>query len=257
VEYADYEERPEGEWVLFLCKQLKAHEEESQRWTARTFRTMDLLTDKYGSNCRTVFQSPYDLARHFGTQDLFDAYAYFNVKTAAATSLKAKAAGFARCWNKTWKQQAQENPAAIEPPHFEPMPDDLMGSRIDAANWLWLLLQQVADRIEQTTSINEVADDDQFTIRLDRMTLPENMEIIAKFNKQKRQICEELIKFGRTRAVETELKDMMHQAVREGIIKTKQDPWRIFSYYAPELGDIGFLYYPGKRHKLEDHTMNV
>lgn len=257
MEYQDYEERPEGEWVLFLCARMRAREDEPKQWAALSFKSMDMLRDRFGNNCRAIFQSPQDLARHFGTQELYDMYEFFNGRPAKATSVKAKAAGFERKWNRTWGEQARDNPEALAAPHLEPMPEELLGSRIDAANWLWLLLQQVCDRCEQFSSVNEVDDDEQFTIRLDRMTLPDNLELIAKFNKQKRLICEQLIVLGKSRAVETELKDFMHQIVREGVLKTKQDPWRIFSYYAPELGDCGFLYYPGKRHKLDDHTMNV
>lgn len=257
MEYQDYEERPEGEWVLFLCKRNRGREDEPDSWSAITFKNMDMLKDRFGNNCRTIFEGPQDLARYYGTQDLFDMYEYFNNLPAKATSVKAKQAGFVRQFNVSWSEQARDNPFPLQAPHLESMPYEFMNSRIDAANWLWMLLQQVCDRCEQFNSVNEVDDDEQFTIRLDRMTQPENMELIAKFNKQKRIICEQLIALGRSRAVETELKDFMHNVVREGILKTKQDPWRIFSYYAPELGDCGFLYYPGKRHKLDDHTMNV
>lgn len=257
MEYQDYEERPEGEWVLYLCRRMRAREDEPQEWSARAFKNMDMLKDRFGNNCRTVFEGPHDLARHYGTQELYDMYEFFNSRSAKATSVKAKSVGFERKWNCSWSKQAEQNGHLLAPPHFEPMPLEMLSSRIDAANWLWLLLQQVCDRCEQFNSVNEVDDDEQFTIRLDRMTQPDNLELISKFNKQKRLICEQLIALGRSRAVETELKDFMHQIVREGILKTKQDPWRIFSYYAPELGDCGFLYYPGKRHKLDDHTMNV
>lgn len=257
MEYQDYEERAEGEWVLFLCRRMQAREDEPRSWSAITFKTKDMLLDRFGNNCRTVYDGPEQLARYYGTQELYDMYEYFNSRPAKATSLKAKAAGFTRQYRLSWSEQARENPEPLQGPHLEPMPEELLSSRIDAANWLWLLLQQVCDRCEQFSSVNEVDDDELFTIRLDRMTQPDCLEQIAKFNKQKRQICEQLIQFGKSRAVETELKDMMHQAVREGVIKTKQDPWRIFSYYAPELGDCGFLYYPGKRHKLDDHTMNA
>lgn len=257
MEYQDYEERADGEWVLFLCRRNKARDEHPQEWEARTFKTMDMLRDRFGANCRLVFESPYDLARHFGTQELYDMYEYFNNLPAKATSLKGARAGIVRQFNCPWSKQAELKAEELAPPHLEPMPIELLNSRIDAANWLWHLLQDTCDRSERFSSMNEVDDDEQFTIRLDRMTQPENLEMIAKFNRQKRLICEQLIALGKSRAVETELKDFMHQVVRNGIIKTKQDPWRIFSYYAPELGDCGFLYYPGKRHKLDDHSMNV
>lgn len=257
MDYQDFEERPEGEWVLYLCKRMKALDHQAQDYEARLYPSMDRFKDRFGNICRTRYGSAADLAKYFGGQDLVNMYRYFNERPAKASSLKGEQIGISRPRFNAWGKVRAERIEDLQGPHLEDIPDQFIYERGNAAVWLWQLLQLTQDRSSAVNSVNEMDDEEMFTIRLDRMVTENGSVIIAGFNKQKRQICEQLILLGKSKALEHELKAMMAQAVQSQIIKTKQDPWRIFSYYAPELGDEGFLYYPSKRHKLEDHSMNV
>lgn len=227
--YDDFEQRDEGDWALFFCKAAAP-----QLWTARLFPTTERAQSYYGGNSKCIFDGPADLAKKFGGNDLISAINTFRERLSCRTSVKGAAEG----------------------PHCDEAGEDLALRRGDAAIQLWHLLQQVADRVQGINSVNEMDDEEMFVIRLDRMTTEGGQVLIQSFNKQKRQVAEQLVKLGKTKAYEHELKEMMGQAVRSGEIKTKQDPWRIFSYYAPELGDEGFIYYPSKRHKQQDFAQN-
>lgn len=257
MDYQDFEERADGDWVLYLCKRNKARPEHAQEYTARLYPSMDRFKDNIGKVSRTKYRNPAELAKFYNGNDLVDMYRYFNNRPALASSLKAQQIGIERPLHNAWSKVAAERSTDLAGPHLEDMPDQFRFERGNAALWLWQLLQLTQDRASGINSVNEMDDEEMFTIRLDRMTSENGQVIIAGFNKQKRQICEKLIEFGKSRALEHELKAMMAQACQSGYIKTKQDPWRIFSYYAPELGNEGFVYYPGKRHKLEDHMLNV
>lgn len=227
--YDPFEQREEGDWALFFCKAAAP-----QLFTARLFPTLDRAQSSYGGNCKTIYDGPADLAKKFGGADLVEAIKVFRERLSCRTSIKG----------------------AGEGPHCDEPDEEMKYRRGDAAIQLWKLLQQVADRVSGINHLNENDDEEMFVIRLDRMTTENGQVIIAGFNKQKRQVAEQLIKLGKSKAYEHELKEMMGVAVRSGEIKTKQDPWRIFSYYAPELGDEGFVYYPSKRHKQEDFAQN-
>lgn len=257
MEYQDFEERADGDWVLYLCKCNKARADHEQTYAARLYPSMDRFKDRMGNVTRTKYRNAAELAKYYNGDDLVNMYRWFNNQPAAASSLKGAQLGIERPRHNAWGKVKADRIEDLSGPHLEEMPAEFRFERGNAALWLWQLLQLTQDRPIGVNSVNEMDDEEMFTIRLDRMNTDNGLTIIASFNKQKRQICEKLIELGQSKAMEHELKAMMAQAVQSGFIKTKQDPWRIFSYYAPELGNEGFVYYPGKRHKLEDHTLNV
>lgn len=256
MEYQDFEERHDGDWVLYLCKRMKGRPDSPQDFTARLYPSMDRFFDHMGKVTKTKYRNAEELAKYYNGDDLVAMYRHFNNRPAALSSIKAVRIGIEISWDTDWQALKREYADQLAGPHLEDIPDSFRYERQNAAAWVWALLQDTQDRSRGVNSVNEM-DEEMFTIRLDRMNTPEGAERIAAFNKQKRQICEKLIELGKSRALEHELKSMMAKAVQSGFIKTKQDPWRIFSYYAPELGNDGYLYYPGKRHKLEDHSLNV
>ena len=257
MEYQDFEERAAGDWVLYLCKRNKTKPDSLQEYSARLYPSMDRFKDRMGNISKTKYRNAAELAKYYNGDDLVDMYRYFNSRPALASSLKGEQLGIERPRFNAWGKVKAERINDLQGPHLEDIPDQFRFERGNAALWLWQLLQLTQDRSSAVNSVNEMDDEEMFTIRLDRMTTDNGATIIAGFNKQKRQICEKLIELGKSKAMEHELKAMMAQACQSGFIKTKQDPWRIFSYYAPELGNEGFVYYPGKRHKLEDHSLNV
>jgi len=225
---ASYEERPIDQWVAFYCRAAPP-----KKFSVRLFPNLDRARDYYGKTCKTLFESYAELSHRFGGTEMLEAYRVLREREACKTSLRG----------------------AVEGPHVEDVDDSLQFNRGEIAKRLWDLIQQVADRVSGINLINEL-DEELYVIRLDRMTQPDNLEAISSFNRQKRVVCEGLISLGKSKADEIELTEMMRRLVSSGTLKTKQDPMRIFRYYAPELGDLGFLYYPSKRHKVADHDQN-
>lgn len=154
-----------------------------------------------------------------------------------------------------------ERPGCLTPPEGlsrdDEMFDYMSGGKPYITERLWALMIAVGDQVKELQAQAGFQDDTLFTVRLDRMRTDDGMTRVGAYNRQKKQICEALIELNLERPSEEELTMMMVKLVKDGRLKTKQDPWRIFRYYAPELGDDGYLYYPQKRHKLEDHTDNI
>jgi hypothetical protein len=228
VEYADYEERPERQFVAYFTMAYPP-----QVCSVRLFATMDRAKIAYGERCRNICKGPSDLARLYDGEKLLQAYNTLRMRLSARTSLKGAAEG----------------------PHCEELPEDLRFNRNEMSERVWTLIQEVGDRVRSINLLNEL-DEDLYVIRLDLMTTEIGMEMIKAYNNQKRIVANGLIELGKSKVTELELTEMMRALVTYGKLKTKQDPMRIFRYYAPELGDDGFVYYPGKRHKREDHALN-
>lgn len=154
-----------------------------------------------------------------------------------------------------------DRPGCLTPPEGLTREDGLFdfmnGGKPFITERLWNLMIAVGDQVKELQAQGGFQDDTLFTIRLDRMRTEDGLTRVGAYNRQKKQICEALIELNLERPSEEELTAMMNKLVSNGVMKTKQDPWRIFRYYAPELGDDGFVYYPKKRHKLEDHADNV
>lgn len=233
-----YEQRPDGQWVVVLFPQSKIKDYSG----VHIFPTMDAATNRYARSTRTqnIYSSPGEMvARHSG-----------------ATLLKY-ARGIVSEFNQEnydWVPKTSRLFKTKERLELDPSLTDK--DREKLANELWRLCQIVGDQVHGVSSYSQ-DDEDKYKIRVDRLDSPEGREIWEKFPKQCRQIVEGLIKLGKSIAEESELQKMVTQLVADRIMKTKQDPWRIFAYYAPMLGDHGFLYYPGKRHKLDDHEENL
>lgn len=229
MQYADYEERPERQFVAYFTMATAP-----AVCNVRLFATLDRAHIAYGKGNRNICQRAEDLANLYNPEQLWQAYHTLRVRLSCRTSLKGAAEG----------------------PHCEELPEDLRFARGVIAEHLWDLIQEVADRVSGINILSERDDEDTYTIRLDLM-VGAGAARVAQFTGQKAIVAQALIDMGKTKATELELTEMMRDLVTYGKLKTKQDPMRIFRYYAPELGDDGFLYYPGKRHKREDHALNA
>lgn len=234
VAYENYEERAERDWATYFWFAYATPHGSPERCTVRLYPTMDRAEMSQGQNCRYLFGTPEELATKFDGAQMMAAFRTLRSTRACKTSLVG----------------------AVEGPHCDDLPDDLRFNRSEMSERLWALIQEVADRVRSISLINEL-DEDLFVIRLDRMTNEEGLATIGAYNRQKQIVANGLIEFGKSKATELELTEMMRDLVTRGILKTKQEPMRIFKYYAPELGDDGFLFYPTKRHKREDHAQNV
>ncbi len=230
MQYESYQERPERQFVAYFTMASPP-----AVCSVRLFATLDRARIAYGDRCRNICQGPADLAALYDGEKLLNAYCTLRLRLSARTSLKGAAEG----------------------PHCDDVPDDLRYARGEIAERLWVLIQEVGDRVRTISAINEMDDEDMFIIRLDLMTNDLGQDTLATYTGQKRIVAQGLVDFGKSKATEIELTEMMRDLVTYGKLKTKQDPMRIFRYYAPEFGDDGFLYYPGKRHKREDHALNA
>lgn len=228
-----YEERPPGQWVVVLFPQTKAKDYSD----IRLYPSMDAATNRYAKATRTlhIYGSPGELVhRHGGPTlhkflvDLVDQFSSVDQR-------------YPKC------EIAKDELTANIEIHSS--------QRQAVGDELWRVCQLVGDKCTGP-SVN-ADDDEHFKIRIDRMTTPEGREKWGKFPKQARQIIEALIANAKSIMPESELHKLVSGLVANRIMKTKQDPWRIFAYYAPMFGDAGLLYYPGKRHKLEDHEENI
>lgn len=230
MQYADYEERPERQFVAYFTMASPP-----AICSVRLFATLDRARINFGDRNKNICEGPADLAALYGPEQLWEAYHTLRMRLSARTSLKGAAEG----------------------PHCEELPEDIRFSRGMIAKQLWALIQEVSDRVSGINLLNEADDEDMFVIRLDLMTNEQGQATLATYTGQKRIVAQALIDLGKSKATELEITEMMRDLVTYKKLKTKQDPMRIFRYYAPEMGDDGFVFYPGKRHKREDHALNA
>jgi hypothetical protein len=232
AEYYPYEERPDGDWVLsFHPEPFKT----SGHLSVRLFPSYDKAENYYGvKGAKRCYLSASDFAKKFGGESMLTWFRHLNGAEAATSSVRAES----KC----------------EP--LDDLPDDSIYNRGLVALRLWEVCQAVGDRVRGANTNYEL-DEQLFVVRIDRLATEEGQVLVQSYTKQKRIICEGLLALNKAKCEELELQAMMRLLVTSDKLKTKQDPWRIFRYYAPELGDDGFLYYPTKRHKREDHEQNI
>lgn len=116
----------------------------------------------------------------------------------------------------------------------------------DLAYLLWEVIMVYGDRVQGVPDSPE--QDDRYTIFIDK--LKANAELKPKWNmkqKQARQLLQMLLLNGHGAVREPELQAMVKNLVKTGVLKTKQDPWRVFMFYAPQFMDHGYITYPGRR----------
>lgn len=125
------------------------------------------------------------------------------------------------------------------------------GERDALALGLWNLCHLIGDPIYGSPDSPEV--EGKFRIRLDLLTGPGYETTLREFPKQARTILEGLIENAEEVMDEDEMHKFIRRLGQSGRLKTRQDPVLVWKFYAPMLGDKGLVYYPGKRHKREDH----
>jgi hypothetical protein len=229
-----HEERPKGSWVVAFFP-TNAHKNYSD---VRLFPSMDMALLRYAKSTRTlvIYSNAGEMAHRHSpktlTKYINDIYAQFD--------------------DPYWRYKTAELGDKILVP-----PDNLdQFSKTELADELWEICQIVGDQCRGSAQISD-SNEDMYKIRIDRMTSEEGKAIWSKFPKQARQIIEALIRNGKSVMAEDDLQRLVIKLVADRVMKTKQDPWRIFCYYAPMIGDHRMLYYPGKRNKVEDHSENL
>ena len=74
-----------------------------------------------------------------------------------------------------------------------------------------------------------------YSFTLDESTLSE------KLTPQILQIFSVILKSGNSEIAEADLKKLVESAKKDGVLKTRQSSWRIFSYYRANMISDGFL----------------
>ena len=74
-----------------------------------------------------------------------------------------------------------------------------------------------------------------YSFTLDESTLSE------KLTPQILQIFSVILKSGNSEFAEADLKKLVESAKKDGVLKTRQSSWRIFSYYRANMISDGFL----------------
>ena len=90
-----------------------------------------------------------------------------------------------------------------------------------------------------------------YSFTLDESTLKQ------KLTPQITQIFDVILKSGISEIAETDLKKLVEQAKVDGILKTRQSSWRIFSYYRANMISDGFLTMRSEEIKPEVETPQV
>ena len=90
-----------------------------------------------------------------------------------------------------------------------------------------------------------------YSFTLDESTLKQ------KLTPQITQIFDVILKSGISEFAETDLKKLVEQAKVDGILKTRQSSWRIFSYYRANMISDWFLTMRSEEIKPEVETSQV
>lgn len=217
--------RADGDWAAVLFK---------ETLQVKLFPTLERVGMYFGNNIywNSVAVSPSHLSTLFTDEKLYEFWKEWFVLAPYRTSLE---------YERRKKAGEYDKPRRV--PAIAPK------NSADLAQAVWDLIQAKADRIRGVQTQNG-PHEELYVIRIDRMQ--EQPDVIKILPKQCRLIAETLVSLGKGMLSEEELENMMRDLHRKGVLKTKQRPFRIFQYYAPVLGDRGFLYYPSKRHKQED-----
>jgi hypothetical protein len=117
------------------------------------------------------------------------------------------------------------------------------------ARAIWDLCQVVGDRVSGLP--DDPANDDRYKIYLDKLASPEGRAQWGKLQKQARVIAEALIEANEPTMTQHELERFMDNLVLVEKLQTRQKPMLIWRYYGPILGELGFIYYPGRRLRPE------
>ena len=90
-----------------------------------------------------------------------------------------------------------------------------------------------------------------YSFTIDESTLEQ------KLTPQITQIFSVILKSGISEFAEADLKKLVEDAKKDGILKTRQSSWRIFSYYRANMISDGFLQMKSEEIKPEAETSQV
>ena len=90
-----------------------------------------------------------------------------------------------------------------------------------------------------------------YSFTIDESTLKQ------KLTPQIVQIFGAILKSGISEFAEADLKKLVEDAKKDGVLKTRQSSWRIFSYYRANMISDGFLHMKSEEIKPEVETSQV
>lgn len=118
---------------------------------------------------------------------------------------------------------------------------------------IWSMIQDKADRVSGVApqQTNPTASRSLYVVKTKE--LPGILE--KKLPKQFKIIVKALLDDGRETYTDEDMENFMRDLKRNGVLKTKQDSFLVFRYYAPQLSDLGGIEYAGRRQQDEDENI--
>lgn len=117
------------------------------------------------------------------------------------------------------------------------------------AEVLWNACQRNGSLVsrEYPNATRESEQTNKYAIDLAKLSSPEGKMELAKQPRQCRVVAEALVMENQPVLSDEEMDSVARRAHTGGRLKTKQDPCRIFRYYLPQLGEMGFVEYRSRR----------
>ena len=124
---------------------------------------------------------------------------------------------------------------------------------IELSKMLWKYCQETGDKVVKAVVAAEEAEEkDVYTVRIDLLRDSKVWALVETLPLQAKIIAAALRDTGASMYNEDELSDFAKDLVKRGILKTKQDPFRVVRYYAPQFSDIGVMTYTARKKKTDD-----
>lgn len=126
------------------------------------------------------------------------------------------------------------------PPLYDPMPE--VPDTGDKALDVWELFKKVGDYcgFKTVTKAAGTKPKENYLISLDAIAIAKAAGYYT-YPRQAQIILDTLLAAGQSYYREAELNALMHDLVARRIIKTRQDPWRIFQFYRPQFIDAQLI----------------
>ena len=104
-----------------------------------------------------------------------------------------------------------------------------------------------ASDLARVFSLPQMVQHISHTVDLSLASSPEGVQRVSEMPKQARQLVTMLLTLDKLVLEEKELKEAVDHLASVGTLKTKSEPWKIWSFYAPQLYDLGLGKYQGRR----------
>ena len=121
-------------------------------------------------------------------------------------------------------------------------------SGLDLANILWSVCQRHGDLVSrEAPQATRESESNKYHVNLTLLRSDETKSTLDKQPKQCRVVAEALYRHSESIVSDDEMDSLARRTHTAGLLKTKQDPCRIFRYYLPTLAQLGLVEYKTRR----------